>query len=843
MNIQAGVSAVRYDVAGNISHCEMCDDSVSHEEEDINAVRTIRVRIQGLTWNNDASAIYKAVYDGKVPDWMPEAVRGRFSVVGPTSESRVHGRGDILSCIGKFTSHPKFGFQFALSCAPAIALTESVAAFQAWLDKLPNIGPVRSRELLKAFDGYTINGLERILHIVEHEPQQLTVINGITTERAIEIKEAFLKEKGYFNFRMFAVSLGLQESVIAQALERWGDEAETELRDNLYALLELEDIGFKTVDKIARESLNTDLRDIKRLAAGIVHILDLNASEGHSYIEEKELLCSTGGITSSVVTNAVREFGLSDTELQSALALVDKPYTKIRRKKEVLCPPLVKIEQSRIYHYEHWEAECVITSQLCAAVQTVPKKLTIPNNLWNDFKPSEQQVKFIDTVNASNVVVLSGQPGTGKSAITRKLIEVLDHNKLTYRLLAPTGKATIRLAELTNRDASTIHRAVLAGGSTLDGDTNFVEDVIIIDEVSMVGLSLLAKLVVKVPSSKRLVFIGDVNQLPSVDVGRVLADLIDSNVIPIVMLTEIFRQKPLAEKNSDGSEIEQVIPHVCKDIIEGRMPQFSTKGNVRLLVNELSEDIASIVTQAATDWMPNKYGYSTQILSPQQGEQGKKNFAAGVKGLNLAVQELLNGENITIQQHIGNGYVLRKGDTVIHKVNNYDLGRDGVMNGEIGVCERVELAPFIPENNVQCSTKKSGRGSAGDAGCKDCELRSFDDKIRLCPTCLKLRRNTICVINYGDRKVGYDKKILRQLQLAYAITVHSYQGSQGEAIVVPLDTAHSFSLTRRLLYTAASRAEKRLVFVGTEKALKNAINNTRDEKRRSTLKQRITGEI
>lgn len=437
--------------------------------------------------------------------------------------------------------------------------------------------------------------------------------------------------------------------------------------------------------------------------------------------------------------------------------------------------------------------------------------LTVPADLFDlDITPHPDQRRAVELAAEHNVLVITGGPGVGKTFTVKAILQMFESNGLSVFCCAPTGKAAMRMREQTGRSASTVHRML---GWTPDGWTfNAAEpvqydtegnqvggplpcDVVIVDETSMVDVQLFAGIVEALTPKQRLVIVGDVDQLPSIGPGRVLHDLIESDTVPVVRLTHIFRQ---AE--------ESRIPYVARDINSGIAPDTGTLNvkeggaDVAWLSIDNPELLQATIVRAVVELIPARQGIPSdqiQVLCPQHGTP------IGDETLNCLLQEQLN-PNYSSNEYkgvrVGRGYRLFVGDRVLHaNRNNYELG---VANGEVG---RVLAADW----------KGIGAEGATASG----------------------KGGPVVVVDFGDRRVAYSKTESEDLELAYAITVHKSQGSQFPCVVVPLHSANRFMLTRPLVYTAVTRAERLLLMVGEEGAFEGAVVNTRGVERNTTLQE------
>jgi exodeoxyribonuclease V alpha subunit len=424
------------------------------------------------------------------------------------------------------------------------------------------------------------------------------------------------------------------------------------------------------------------------------------------------------------------------------------------------------------------------------------------------------QADAVRNAMSHRITVVTGGPGTGKTHTTNQILRAFDDAGLTAKLAAPTGKAAIRMKELTGRDASTIHRLLKYhphmgfrynvdapvvlndAGSWVSGGP-VPANVIIVDEASMVDSELAAALVRGLADGTRIVIVGDVDQLPSVGAGRVLSDLIESGVVPVARLTHIFRQAA-----------DSPIPHFAAAINTGNaaaVVDFLSAGHAGLTESAWADEVGDVVrTVVEKVTTASVAARDIQVLCPQKGQ------GCGVEELNVALKAALNPGSGETPMALGGGYQAHVHDKVIHVQNNYALsdeerGFDGTFNGEIG---------YIVE------------GAAGG-------LQDVGADVIVSATDLNLP--IVAVVDYGDRRVGYNKHEAKELRLAYAVTGHKYQGSQARHVVIPVHQAHQFTLTRAWLYTAVTRASESVTLVGQLQAVTKAAGNTRGVRRGTKL--------
>lgn len=587
------------------------------------------------------------------------------------------------------------------------------------------------------------------------------------------------------------------------------------------------------------------------------------------------------------------ELGLSADQVRIGLALLEKPRTVRRRgqtfKEESL---ITRDEHGRIFLRELYRAERDIATNIRRLQAAELDELTLPEGAFNGKTPDPSQVEALRTACQSNVVVLTGGPGTGKTTISRAIIASYEAAGLQVVCCAPTGKAAIRMKQQTDRDAATVHNTIglVPGGEPRHDDGPAVYNTktgdyirggpieasaVILDETSMVDVTLMAQLIRAIPTGARLLIVGDVDQLPSIGPGRVLFDLIASQAVPMVRLTKIHRQADVSR-----------IPYVARDINRGQVPADLHKVGTDFTHWECRQE-----TRDSLQWSPEQVAAERIIRSladPEASITSRKGIPVteiqvlssqykgpvGVLELNAQLQERLNpapngDHNGDI--FVGRGYSIRTSDRVIHTRNNYDLL---VMNGEMGYVvasnpDGVELATF--EQDGDFSVLWSGKVlSAEDAprqddendgadlsadfgdpwGDADAEVDALEATLQKFGG-LKIIENDagdrkvvwaeprVVVVDFGDRKVAYTRSEARELELGYAITVHKSQGSQFKAVVMALHASNPRMLTRALLYTAITRAEAFCLTVGCQDQIARAARNTHGSERRTVLQERL----
>lgn len=839
--VMQGITHVRYE-RGKIIQCELCHPELSEmDEADPDALYTIHVRIIGQRYAKPDGSyfIYMAELSGAQESQMPDGAKKPFGITGPIGQ---FDRGDIVIVTGRFVTNAKYGFQLDVIAQAQLAVKESELGLVAFLSKFPYIGRTRAQEIIRQLGTW-----HNVIEVLDKTPERLSQINGITPERAQDIKDAYDKVAGFREFRQFAAKLGLGESIIASAIDVWGEDAQKIIEADAFELLDLPRVSFRIADEV-HSKLQRDPKQPSRCASAVNVALGLTCDEGHTYALFSELQGNARGRAA----DEIRRLGLSIAEIECGLALLEKPYTKRRNGQEMQMPPKVVRYKDRIYLSELWTAECSIATELKRLTSAHIEPTSIPIDAWAERNPAPEQEQALHFACTQPVIILTGGPGCGKTFTTNVILNTLETAGHRVVLCAPTGKAAKRMTELTGREASTIHRLLgltksKEQSNRLDVIDSIDGSVVVVDECSMVDTELMAKLLRGISTGTRLILVGDVDQLPSIGPGRVLHDLIESKLLPTIRLTRIFRQE------SDGST--KRIPDVARMINMGEMPDLTLKGtDVTFLPFDDPGLMQQKIVMAVTEQLPQKLGITTdqiQVIAPQRGEENKPNWPIGVRALNIVLQDALNP--VGSEVHAGEGYKIRQGDRVIHTRNNYELS---TMNGELGVVLRVDTRPFLPASEVVTSFRTKRNNAA--KMCERCksaatklqvatELQTATElqiatELQAC-TCAKAQKNEkaaiVMVIDYGERQVGYTKDECREVQLAYALTCHKCQGSQSKVVVVPVHDVNQYMLTQSLIYTAITRAEQYVLLLGQETRFAKAIKNRRGIERRTSLQERL----
>lgn len=679
--------------------------------------------------------------------------------------------GERLRCAGEWETDPKFGPQFRIASYEVLrpSTAEGIERYLA-SGLIPGIGPVMAKRLVAAFG-------EATLEVLEREPERLREVPGIGQKRRAALAEALVAQRDIQEVMVFLQSHEVATHLAIKIYKRYEKAALEIVRTDPYRLSrEVVGIGFLTADAIASR-MGISPASPERVQAGVVHLLGEAAGEGHLYLPEEEL-----------VERTVRLLKVEPEAVREAVARLD------RTQEVVVEPPLSAIdcEEGRaVYSAALHAAEAGLAKRLAALLTrpVAPISIDVERALeWFEGREglglAAQQREAIRRAVTAKVLVVTGGPGTGKTTLVRGMVEILRRKNRKIRLAAPTGRAAKRLEEATGRRASTIHRLLdfdpAFGGFTRGADKPLDADLVIVDEASMIDTALAAHLVAALPERAQLVLVGDVDQLPSVGPGSVLADLIASGPVEVVRLSEIFRQARESRIVANAHRVNR-----------GEMPVLGAQDEPgsdffffeRPDPEEALRTLAALVTKR----IPEGFGLDPfddiQVLTPMN------RGLLGVERLNETLRDLLNPRGKEIAR---GGTRLRVGDKVMQTRNNYELE---VFNGDLGRLVEIDEEREV----VRC--------------------------------------------RFDERAVEHPFASLDELVLAYACSIHKAQGSEYPAVVVPLHGQHYVMLERNLLYTALTRAKRLVVLVGERRALAVAVKNRRNRMRHTRLAARLRREV
>jgi len=687
--------------------------------------------------------------------------------------------GERLMVTGKWGNHPSYGRQFEAEFLERL-MPQSAMEILSYLSGriIKGIGPKTAARIVDRFGDQT-------LQIMEREPERLAEVTGISREKARAIGEEFRVRVGMRQLMEFFTMHQLPAELAVRTYKLYGEQTVELLYDDPYLLTEEElEAPFGAVDRFAIE-LGVSAEDTRRIRAGILFELTYNLTAGHSFLPEDKLILATAQLL-SVDPDRVRA---QMEALLEADQLVKNTLAGI----------------SVIYLPRLYDAECYCArrlQQFADETFPLPKKLdamveTISQS--SAIQYSSQQEQAIRDAVGSGLLMITGGPGTGKTTILNGILELFGQMGLSCVLAAPTGRAAKRLTEVTGQDASTIHRLLEAGIDPTTGKMLFARDennplkadAVIVDEMSMVDIELLSCLLQAIPAGKRLILVGDPDQLPPVGPGFPFLDMLRSNVLPAIRLTEIFRQAQ-----------ESLIVMNAHRVNRGEMPDLKNVKSDFFFIGCRSEDeVRQTVTDLCTTRLPGKMGIPSdqiQVLSPT------RKGGVGTSALNAALQAALNPPKPTKKERQFGDFSFREGDRVMQIRNNYDIMwkktdgsavGEGIFNGDIGTITAID--PHM---------------------------------------------QTMSVV-YDDRQVDYDFTQLNELEPAYAMTVHKSQGSEYRAVILCAWNGSPYLLSRSVLYTAITRARQMLIIVGHAQTVAAMTENAKRNRRYSGLKLRLQGKV
>jgi exodeoxyribonuclease V alpha subunit len=700
-------------------------------------------------------------------------------------------QGEILRCIGGWVANERFGLQFEVkNYESVVPSTEDGLRRYLSSGLIPGIGKAFADRLVDRFGTETIS-------IIENEPGKLREVPGFGKKRIAALREGWEEQRHVRQLMVFFYSHGIGASLALKIYKRYGNDAVRIVQENPYVLaLEISGIGFFKADGIA-QSLGFSVDSIERAQAGIMYVLERSGmNEGHCCLPLSELVMKTLDLLEVdrlVMIRALQRLLKArlvflESFDRSSEVEIEEGDTGVYR-----LGLLVEEEEENAPEY------AVYLRALLWAERDVAAKLISMKSGPSSMRPikidqairwaekttgitlSEEQRNALGLALQEKILVITGGPGTGKTTLINCISKIWEYKRAVFLLAAPTGRAAKRMSEVTGQEASTVHRLLefspKTGRFLRDENTPLECDAIILDESSMLDISLMSSLLRATPDTATLILVGDVDQLPSVGPGNVLKDVIDSHVIPAVRLTEIFRQAQRSRIVMNAHRINsgkwpELDPPVSGEETDFYFIECGTQSKV-----------LSTMKALVAERIPRRFGFDpvadVQVLAPMH------KGLVGVENLNLEFQKLLNprGESI-----IFGGRSFRKNDKVMQVKNDYSKE---IFNGETGV------------------------------------ITEADDK------------EGILRVSFGKRLVEYSRTEVDELVLAYAASVHKAQGCEYPAVVVPVVTQHYMLLQRNLLYTAISRGKDLVVLVGSQKALAIAIKNDRVMRRYTNLENRL----
>ena len=687
--------------------------------------------------------------------------------------------GENIEAQGEYTEHPTYGQQFKVTSFEEKA-PEDEEAIERYLGSgaIKGIGLAMAARIVRRFK-------EDTFRIIEEEPERLAEIKGISNRKAMEIASQVNEKRDLRQAMIFLQQYGITMNLAVKVYQAYGQDVYGIIRENPYRLADdIDGVGFRTADEIAARvgiRMDSDFR----VRSGILYTLLQASGEGHTYLPETELTPRA-----SKLLNVTAE-------------QVEKQYMDLAIERKIILKQME--DQTQIYAASFYYMEANTATMLKRLnVSYDVSDAEIEQRIRGIEKKSgmtldEHQVTAVKEAVRNGLLVITGGPGTGKTTTINTIIRYFELEGLEIFLAAPTGRAAKRMRETTGFEARTVHRMLeLNGGAEGSGgferdESNPLEaDVIIVDEMSMVDISLMYSLLKAISVGTRLILVGDVNQLPSVGPGSVLRDIIQSHACNVVMLTKIFRQASTSDIIVNAHKIN----HGEEVILDNKSMDFF------FLKRYDADVIINVVLQLIKQKLPkfvDATPYDIQVLTPM------RKGLLGVERLNGILQRYMNPPaNDKVEKEYGST-VFREGDKVMQTKNNYQLAWEirtkfgltvdkglGIFNGDMGIIRQIN--DFAEQMIIE-----------------------FDE----------------------GRMVEYPYKLLDELELAYAITIHKSQGSEYPAVVIPLLSGPMMLMNRNLLYTAVTRARKCVTLVGNEVTFQQMIQNTSQQKRYSGLCDRL----
>lgn len=712
------------------------------------------------------------------------------------------GEGETIECTGSYQTHSTYGRQFRIR-EFSLSAPEDETAMERYLASglIKGIGKALAHRIVKKYHQDTFD-------IIEKDPDRLAEVNGISAAKARDIYLQVTEKKDQRDGVLFLSRYGISNTLAVRIFKTYGNDIYRIIRENPYRLAdELSGVGFRTADEIAKKA-GMAVDSGFRISSGILYALQLEGRNGNIYVPEQILLKKAASILDIPI--AQTEFG---TSVPSSFLQDDGGYARLLASclydLEADKKVIIKKEEgeNRVYEPRVFYTELRVAKSLCDLNVSFKKEAEKAEKLAKSAeektktKLDEHQREAVILAESSGVLILTGGPGTGKTTTINTMITMFEEQGLKIALAAPTGRAAKRMEEATGHDASTIHRLLEVSGDPEKGTVAFgrnedqplEQDVVIIDETSMVDIFLMGSLLKAIIPGTHLVLVGDSNQLPSVGPGRVLKDMIESGILPTVTLTTVFRQAQESEIVMNAHKIHR-----------GEHPDLKAGGKDFFFLRRPGADaIIQSVLRLVKD--PNFANYwETQPAEIQVMTPTKKGLA-GTLNLNQMMQQELNPPDRKKREWQRGDVIFREGDRVMQIRNNYQIewtswgrygmvidGGTGVYNGDMGVISKID--PLTELMTV-----------------------IFDE----------------------NKCVDYEKSALDQLELAYAVTVHKAQGSEYPAVIIPMLSVPKMLMNRNLIYTAVTRARKCVVLIGDPQVFYDMIDSTTEEERYTSLSLRL----
>lgn len=689
-----------------------------------------------------------------------------LTVVGSLLGAQI---GETLRLTGRWSSHPRYGRQFEVESYTTV-LPATITGIERYLGSglVKGIGPKLAEKIVAHF------GLDT-LRVIEEDAGRLVEVPKLGPKRTEMIRTAWQEQKQIKEVMLFLQGVNISTSLAVRIYKQYGDGSISVVRNQPYRLAaDVWGIGFKTADTIAK-AVGIPHDSPQRIKAGLQYTLSEATDNGHCFLPQPNLVGDAvkileveAGAVVPCLEELVAEEGVVREEIAGFPAVYLVPFHRAERNLAESLLSLLRTGRDRLQAFQ--------------AVDWAKALEWLKKRTGNEL--AAEQEEAVRLALTEKVAVLTGGPGCGKSFTVRSVVELAVAKKAKVVLAAPTGRAAKRLTELTGHEATTVHRLLQlkpGGDASFDRDNPLDADLVVVDEASMLDLILANKLVKAVAVGAHLLFVGDVDQLPSVGAGEVLKDLLGAKAIPQVRLTRIFRQ---------ASESGIVVN--AHRVNSGEFPRLKGFPDFFFFKCEETEDTAPLVVDLVSRRVPAKFGFDArrdiQVLAPMH------RGPAGAGNLNGLLQNALTPGREGLPEKRFGARVFRVGDKVTQIRNNYEKGKAGVFNGTVGVV-----------------------------------------------TSMSVEDHSLVVRTDEDEDIGYGFDELDELVHAYAISIHRSQGSEYPAVIVPITTGAWMMLQRNLLYTAITRAKKLVVLVGSVKALGVAVKTLGAGRRYTALEERLGG--
>jgi exodeoxyribonuclease V alpha subunit len=671
-------------------------------------------------------------------------------------------QGEHIEILGEFVNNPKYGRQFKISNSIAIP-PATIEGIEKYLGSglIKGIGPVMAGKIVACFK-------EKTLDVLDKEINRLNVIEGFGKKRVDLIKKEWSKHSKIKEIMIFLQSLEITPAYAKKIYNKYSDNSIKIINENPYRLCDdIFGIGFKIADRIAKKA-GIENDSVFRIKSGIIYMIGQLQEAGNCYFPHEPLI-------------------------EQAKEFLDVEINDIKKTLEILIKEKnIIITDDKVYLTDTYNDEKFVADEL---IKIKKEPLNSPLDFLNmedkineisklsKIMIDEDQLEAVTCAISEKILVITGSPGTGKSTILNYILKIFEMKNIVVKLAAPTGRAAKRLSETTGKEAKTIHRLLEYNPKLNTFSKNKLNklscDLLIIDEASMLDIKLIRNLIEAIDYKTRIIFVGDVDQLPSVGPGNVLNDMINSKIFKVVRLNKIYRQFGRSKIIYNAHRIRDgLYPSLSFNTGEDKINDFY------FIEKTEQEDVVNSILNMLYYNLPNKFGFDplkdVQVLVPVN------KGIVGVENLNSRIQNKFNSSTKKITR--GN-FEFRQNDKVIQQKNNYEKD---VFNGDIGFIRDIDF-----------------------------ELQEFK-------------------VDFNDKIVTYNFYDTDEISLSYAISIHKSQGSEFKCVIIPLLTSHYMLLQRNLLYTAITRAKELAVIIGSKKAIGMAVSKNNVENRFTNLKQLLS---